>query len=50
MKTTSFVWDGTKAELNLKKHKIPFERQIKTNRNNTGVSYYEKRIRFFKIG
>ena len=25
MKTISFVWDGTKAELNLKKHKIPFE-------------------------
>jgi len=25
MKTASFVWDVTKAELNLKKHKIPFE-------------------------
>ena len=25
MKTPSFVWDVTKAELNLKKHKIPFE-------------------------
>jgi hypothetical protein len=25
MKTISFVWDVTKAELNLKKHKIPFE-------------------------
>jgi uncharacterized DUF497 family protein len=43
MKAISFVWDGTKAESNLKKHKISFERQIKANRNNTGVSYYEKR-------
>ena len=25
MKTISFVWDGTKAESNLKKHKISFE-------------------------
>src|SRR5210317_1315080 len=25
MKTISFVWDGTKDELNLKKHRIPFE-------------------------
>jgi uncharacterized DUF497 family protein len=25
MITASFVWDVTKAELNLKKHKIPFE-------------------------
>ncbi len=25
MKTISFVWDRTKAELNLKKHKIAFE-------------------------
>ena len=106
MKTIAFVWDLTKAESNIKKHKISFEeaqtvfsdpnarmifdpehsgdedrfillgissglrllvvavvtwrmtwslelfrpeRQIKTNRNSTGVSYYEKRIRFFKI-
>jgi uncharacterized DUF497 family protein len=25
MKTISFVWDDTKAESNLKKHKIAFE-------------------------
>jgi len=25
MKTISFVWDGTKGESNLKKHKISFE-------------------------
>ena len=25
MKTISFVWDETKAESNLKKHKIPFK-------------------------
>ena len=25
MKTISFVWDGTKAESNLKKHKISFK-------------------------
>ena len=25
MKSISFVWDRTKAESNLKKHKIPFE-------------------------
>jgi hypothetical protein len=25
MKTISFVWDGAKAESNLKKHKIPFD-------------------------
>ncbi len=28
MKTASFVWDVTKAELNLKKHKIPFEEAL----------------------
>ncbi len=46
MKTISFVWDENKEEENLKTilllELFLLERQIKKNRNNMGVSYYEK--------